>query len=108
MRGRVAALLELGAGFHPDFSRKGKHLPKRSASWDCPEKRSISVSMKIVSFSELGRFYRIGPVRTYSTGMYVRLAFSIATAVDPDILVVDEALSVGDLHFQKKSLSTGS
>ena len=103
MRGRVAALLELGAGFHPDFTGK-ENIYLNAALLGLSRKEIDKRFEEVVSFSELGNFIS-RPVRTYSTGMYVRLAFSIATAVNPDILVVDEALSVGDLHFQKKSIN---
>jgi lipopolysaccharide transport system ATP-binding protein len=103
MRGRVAALLELGAGFHPDFTGR-ENVYLNAALLGLSRKEIDKRFEEILSFSELGDFID-RPVRTYSTGMYVRLAFSIATAVDPDILVVDEALSVGDLHFQKKSIN---
>ena len=102
VRGRVAALLELGAGFHPDFSGE-ENIFLNAALIGLTRKEIEDRLDDIVSFAELGDFiYR--PVRIYSSGMYVRLAFSIATSVDPDILIVDEALSVGDQHFQKKSI----
>ena len=102
VRGRRAALLELGAGFHPEFT--GEENIFLNAALLGLSKREIEKRFDdIVSFSELGEFiYR--PVRIYSSGMYIRLAFSIATSVDPEILVVDEALSVGDQYFQKKSI----
>jgi lipopolysaccharide transport system ATP-binding protein len=101
--GRVAALLELGLGIHPEFSGW------QNATLACQlmglERSAIEGCLpRIQDFSELGR-YMDQPVRTYSTGMQVRLAFSIATAVRPDILIVDEALSVGDVYFQHKSIA---
>ena len=100
MSGQVAALLELGAGFHPEFSgRKNIHL--NASLLGVPEKNIKELENEIIEFSELRDFID-RPVKTYSSGMYVRLAFSIATMVRPDILIIDEALSVGDLTFQKK------
>ena len=100
MSGQVAALLELGAGFHPEFSgRKNIHL--NASLLGVSEQNIIELENDIIEFSELRDFID-RPVKTYSSGMYVRLAFSIATMVRPDILIIDEALSVGDLTFQKK------
>jgi len=100
MPGQVAALLELGAGFHPEFSgRKNIHL--NASLLGVPEHSIVELENDIIEFSELREFID-RPVKTYSSGMYVRLAFSIATMVKPDILIIDEALSVGDLTFQKK------
>ena len=100
--GQVAALLELGAGFHPEFSgRKNIHL--NASLLGVPEQNIVELESDIIEFSELEQFID-RPVKTYSSGMYVRLAFSIATMVRPDILIIDEALSVGDLTFQKKCI----
>lgn len=100
--GSVLGLLELGVGFHPEFSGRdniffygdmlGLERDFVAARFD-----------EIVGFSELGAFIE-QPLRTYSTGMKVRLAFALVASLDPDILIVDEALSVGDLHFQKKCI----
>ena len=100
IHGQVAALLELGAGFHRDFSgRKNIHL--NASLLGVPDEGIGELEREIIEFSELGYFID-RPVRTYSSGMFVRLAFSIATLVRPDILVIDEALSVGDMAFQRK------
>ena len=103
INGQIAALLELGAGFHPDFTgRKNIHL--NASLLGVPEENIIQLEHEIIEFSELSQFID-RPVKTYSTGMYVRLAFSIATMVRPDILIIDEALSVGDMAFQKKCVT---
>ena len=98
--GRVAALLELGMGFHPDFTgRQNALMAGQLAGWGTTE---ISALMpQIEDFAEIGE-YIDQPVRVYSSGMQVRLAFSVATAIRPDILIVDEALAVGDVFFQQK------
>lgn len=99
--GRVAALLELGAGFHPDFT--GRENVMMAASILGLSTREIEARFEqIVDFSGIRDFID-QPVKVYSSGMYVRLAFSVATSVDPDILVIDEALSVGDGVFARKS-----
>jgi lipopolysaccharide transport system ATP-binding protein len=101
VQGRVAALLELGAGFNPEFS--GRENIYLNASILGLTKTEIDERYDaIVDFSGIADFIH-QPVKTYSSGMYVRLAFSIATSVDPDILVIDEALSVGDGAFARKS-----
>ena len=100
--GRVAAILELGAGFHPDFSGR-QNAVLNAALLGLSEREVAAALPRIVAFSELGDFID-RPVKTYSTGMAMRLAFSIATQVEPEVLIVDEALSVGDGYFQKKCM----
>ena len=98
--GKSTSLLELGAGFHPDFS--GRENIYFNASIFGLTKAEIDQRVeKVIEFSELGEFID-NPVRTYSSGMYMRLAFSVAINVDADILLIDEILSVGDEHFQTK------
>ena len=99
-KGKLTSLLELGAGFHPDFS--GRENIYFNASIFGLSKFEIDKRLdEIIAFSELEEFID-NPVRTYSSGMYMRLAFSVAINVDADILLVDEILAVGDQHFQDK------
>ena len=101
--GRVAALLELGAGFNGEFSgRENVHL--YAALMGLSQQEIKDRLDSIISFADIGEFID-RPVRTYSSGMYVRLAFAVAVSVDPDLLIVDEALSVGDEAFQRKCFS---
>jgi len=101
VNGRIAALLELGAGFNPEFS--GRENIFLNASILGLEQAEIEHRFdEIVAFSGIEEFID-QPVKTYSSGMYVRLAFSVAVCVDPDILIIDEALSVGDGAFSRKS-----
>jgi lipopolysaccharide transport system ATP-binding protein len=101
VNGKIGALLELGAGFNPEFTgRENVHLAAAVMGLSGAETDALYES--IVDFSGVREFID-QPVKTYSSGMYVRLAFSIATSAKPDILVIDEALSVGDGAFAKKS-----
>ncbi|AIY42848.1 Teichoic acid export ATP-binding protein TagH [Collimonas arenae] len=101
IRGRVAALLELGMGFHPDFTgRQNAIMAGQLQGLRGDEIASLMPAIE--AFAEIGE-YIDQPVRTYSSGMQMRLAFSVATASRPDVLIVDEALSVGDAYFQHKS-----
>lgn len=100
MKGRVSSLLELGAGFHPDMS--GRENIYINASIFGLSRKEIDARLDdIIAFSELEEFID-NPVRTYSSGMYMRLAFSVAINVDADILLIDEILAVGDVNFQAK------
>ena len=100
VNGRIAALLELGAGFNPEFS--GRDNLYINASILGLDREQVDQRLdKILAFADIGD-YIDQPVRSYSSGMYVRLAFSIAIHVDPEILIVDEALAVGDIHFQAR------
>ena len=100
MRGRVSSLIELGAGFHPDMS--GRENIYTNASIFGLTKKEIDERLDdIIAFSEMEP-YLDNPVRTYSSGMYMRLAFSVAINVNADILLIDEILAVGDINFQAK------
>ena len=99
--GRVAALLELGMGFHPEFTgRQNIYMAGQLLGLSMEDLHRLMPSIE--AFAEIGE-YMDQPLRTYSSGMQMRLAFSVATAQRPDILIVDEALSVGDSYFQHKS-----
>ena len=100
VRGRVTALLELGAGFNPDFSGR-ENIQLNGAILGLTPEEIEARTPEIVAFADIGQFID-QPVRTYSSGMYVRLAFAVAINVDADVLIVDEALSVGDEAFQRK------
>ena len=101
-RGRLAALLELGAGFHPDLTGR-ENVFLNGAILGLSRKQTEAYFDSIVEFSEIEEFIDT-QVKFYSSGMYVRLAFSIAVHVDPDVLLVDEVLAVGDEPFQKKCM----
>jgi ABC-2 type transport system ATP-binding protein len=98
--GRVSSLIELGAGFHPDMSGR-ENIYTNAAIFGLGKKEIDGKLDRIIRFSELGE-YIDNPVRTYSSGMYMRLAFSVAINVDADILMIDEILAVGDAKFQAK------
>lgn len=98
--GKLTSLLELGAGFHPDFSGR-ENIYFNASIFGLTRKEIDNRLEEIIEFSELRDFID-NPVRTYSSGMFMRLAFAVAINVDADILLIDEILSVGDEHFQKK------
>lgn len=98
--GKLTSLLELGAGFHQDFTGR-ENIYFNASIFGLTRKEIESRVDEIIEFSELGSFID-NPVRTYSSGMYMRLAFSVAINVDADILLIDEILAVGDAHFQEK------
>jgi len=100
VRGRVGALLELGSGFHSDLTGR-ENLALNAALIGINEARTRELTPKIIEFSELGDFID-EPLRTYSAGMVMRLAFSVAVSLEPDVLIIDEVLGVGDLAFQQK------
>lgn len=103
VQGRIAALLELGGGFHPDMTgRENVHLNATMIGLSPTEIEAVYED--IVAFAGIGEFIE-QPVKTYSSGMFMRLAFAVATCVEPDILIVDEALSVGDGAFARKSFN---
>lgn len=104
INGRVAALLELGSGFHPDLTG-AENVRLNAALLGMSRKRTAELFDPIVEFSGVGEFID-EPLRTYSSGMVVRLAFSVAISMDPEILVVDEVLAVGDQAFQSKCLES--
>lgn len=100
IKGRVSSLIELGAGFHPDMSGR-ENIYTNAAIYGLSKKEIDAKIQDIIDFSELHDFID-NPVRTYSSGMYMRLAFSVSINVNADVLLIDEILGVGDENFQKK------
>jgi len=100
--GKIASILELGSGFHPEFTGR-QNIALNAAMLGLSAAEVAEKMPVIVAWSELGEFID-QPVKVYSTGMAMRLGFSIATQVEPDVLIIDEALSVGDGYFQKKCM----
>ncbi len=100
VRGKIAPLLELGAGFHPELSGR-ENVFLNGTLLGHSHAKMVSVMDEIIDFSELWDFID-APLRTYSSGMYVRLGFAVATAIRPDILIIDEVLAVGDEQFRVK------
>ena len=99
-QGRITAILELGAGFHPDFTGR-QNLYFGGSLIGIGADEMARLEAEVLAFAEIGEAID-RPVKTYSSGMVVRLAFALVTAVQPDLLIIDEALAVGDQHFQKK------
>ncbi len=105
IKGKISSLLELGAGFNTDFTGR-ENIYFNASMYGLGKKDVDKIIDKIIEFSELGKFID-SPVRTYSSGMYMRLAFSIAVNVQAEVLLIDEILAVGDAHFQSKCLNKG-
>ncbi|ASM11282.1 MULTISPECIES: ABC transporter ATP-binding protein [Serratia] len=102
--GRVASMLELGGGFHPELT--GRENIRLNATLLGLRRKELKQRLdKIIEFSELGEFID-EPIRVYSSGMLAKLGFSVITQVDPDILIIDEVLAVGDIAFQRKCINT--
>ena len=103
VKGTIGALLELGAGFHPDFTGI-ENIYLTASIMGLTKKQTDKYLNRIIEFAGINEFINM-PVSTYSTGMSMRLAFSIATTTSPDVLIIDEALSVGDQEFSQKSFN---
>jgi ABC-type polysaccharide/polyol phosphate transport system ATPase subunit len=99
--GRIAPLLEIGAGFHPEFTGR-ENIYLNGSILGCDTRRLQEIELEVIAFAELEEFVDT-PVKYYSTGMYMRLAFSLATAMHPDILVLDEIFAGGDAAFMAKA-----
>lgn len=102
--GRVASMLELGGGFHPELTGR-ENITLNAILLGLRRKELKQRMDKIIEFSELGEFID-EPIRVYSSGMLAKLGFSVISQVDPDILIIDEVLAVGDIAFQRKCLAT--
>jgi ABC-type polysaccharide/polyol phosphate transport system ATPase subunit len=103
VRGKVASLIELGAGFHPELTGR-ENIELNGLLLGLTKRQTAQREASIVEFAELGDFIDT-PLKQYSSGMYMRLGFSIAVEVDPDILLIDEILAVGDAYFREKCLA---
>jgi lipopolysaccharide transport system ATP-binding protein len=103
VRGKVASLIELGAGFHPELSGR-ENIQLNGLLLGLTKKEIAQREAGIIEFAELGEFID-APVKQYSSGMYMRLGFAIAVEVDPEILLIDEILAVGDAYFREKCLA---
>ncbi len=103
VKGRVAPLIELGTGFHPELTGK-ENIFLNGVILGMDEKYLVEKFPEIVAFSEIEMKFINTPIKYYSSGMYMRLAFSVAIFTNPDILLVDEILAVGDISFQKKCM----
>jgi len=102
INGKITSLLELGAGFNPEFSGR-ENIVISSMIYGLSKNQAKAKVKDIIKFADIGEYINL-PVKTYSTGMFIRLAFSVAAHVDADILVIDEALSVGDAEFSQKCM----
>jgi ABC-type polysaccharide/polyol phosphate transport system ATPase subunit len=102
VRGRVAPMIELGVGFHPDLTGQ-ENVYLNTSLYGLSRRETDIIYQEIVGFSELAKFIDV-PVKNYSTGMYARLGFSIAVHLEPNILLIDEVLAVGDERFRQKCL----
>src|SRR5262249_35683131 len=103
IRGRVASLLEVGTGFHPELTGR-ENIYLNGAILGMKRAEIVRKFDEIVAFAEVEKFIDT-PVKHYSSGMYLRLAFAVAAHLEPEILLIDEVLAVGDVHFQKKCLA---
>jgi ABC-2 type transport system ATP-binding protein len=101
-QGRVIPMIELGIGFHPDLTGR-ENIYLNTSLYGLSRYQTHQIFQQIVDFSEIEEFIEM-PAKNYSLGMYMRLGFSVAVHLDPDILLIDEVLAVGDKHFQKKCL----